>query len=136
MRREVGARLAQVRKAAGFSQIEMASALDVTLRSYQAYEQGTREIPTALYRLIRQRFQVDLAWLMEGQGSNLPIRSDPIDKGIWFSAFVAVEKALADSGLKIEHEKKFALIQLVYEELLTRGDISDEKVKSFARLAA
>ena len=57
---EPHANLERFRKKRGFTKTEMAEMMDITPRSYYAYESGKRSIPTeALFRSVRPR-QCDL----------------------------------------------------------------------------
>ena len=100
-RREVGLRLVSVRKQAELSQVEMANKLEVTLRSYQTYEQGPREIPRSLYVQLRKLFRTDPAWLMEGPTAGPSVRDNVINEKAWMQAFWAVNQAVKQTKSEI-----------------------------------
>lgn len=62
----VGRRLAAVRGKVGLSQKDFAAKLKVSLRAYQSYERGEREVSAMLVRALFIAFQVEPVWLLLG----------------------------------------------------------------------
>ena len=63
------ARLVDVRKARGFEKREpFADHLGMPLETLAGYERGTREMPLAWLEAYRSRFNVNLNWLIHGDG--------------------------------------------------------------------
>ncbi len=58
-------RLRSARMHSGFTQEQMARALDITLRSYQNYEQGRTAPPLTTLVRIADLFEVPTDWLLE-----------------------------------------------------------------------
>lgn len=135
-RREVGRRLVRIRKEAGLSQAAMAAALDVAPRTYQSYEVGAREVPGALYPRLRRLFNVDPAWLMEGETAGPIRRQNVLDDEIWTRAYIAVEEAISQAKAEIPALKKLKITRSVYEELLDSGRLHPDKLASLIELAA
>lgn len=135
-RREVGLRLVSVRKQAELSQVEMANKLEVTLRSYQTYEQGTREIPRSLYVQLRKLFHTDPGWLMEGPAAGPSERKNVINEEAWMEAFWAVHHVVNQAGAKITEEQKMLIIQSVYRELMSNGVINETLIIDFVKVAS
>ena len=63
---EIGARLKKTRHDRRLSQEDFAAALDTSLRAYQNYERGEREISAPLILALHRQFHVDPIWLLTG----------------------------------------------------------------------
>ena len=61
-------RVGYVREHFSLSQSEMAQRIGMSLRAYQNYERGDREIPVALVHALYVEFKVDPTWLLTGLG--------------------------------------------------------------------
>lgn len=61
-------RLKWVRRQLGKSQREVADLLGLSLTGYQNYEQGGREVPVSLGRLIKTSLGVSPPWIFSGNG--------------------------------------------------------------------
>eukprot|EP00456_Euglypha_rotunda_P002909 TRINITY_DN10526_c0_g1_i7.p1 TRINITY_DN10526_c0_g1~~TRINITY_DN10526_c0_g1_i7.p1 ORF type:complete len:103 (-),score=11.63 TRINITY_DN10526_c0_g1_i7:19-327(-) len=66
---EIGARLIGVRTKLGYTQPDFAAHLGLSYRAYGNYERGEREMPTALFRHLCDKFQIDPLWLLRGPGT-------------------------------------------------------------------
>jgi transcriptional regulator with XRE-family HTH domain len=75
---EIGGRLASVREKLRLSQRDFAAKLGVSLRAYQNYERGEREITPKLIRALYEVFRIQPVWLLLG-GDNPHQDRGPID---------------------------------------------------------
>ncbi len=130
----MGLRLAKVRKQAGLSQAGMAAALNIALRTYQSYELGVREIPGAIYPRLRRLFQIDAAWVMEGEVAGPARRED--SEEVWTRAYMAVHKAISESKADISLEKKLSIVRAVYRELIKTGSVNFDNLSTLVELAS
>jgi transcriptional regulator with XRE-family HTH domain len=92
----IGGRLATLREKFGLSQRDFAAKLGVSLRAYQNYERGEREIPAGLIRALYEVFRVQPIWLLLGGDDPLRDRGeiDPIlAEAIAWEFGAAVEEA-------------------------------------------
>ncbi len=111
----IGARMRRVREAAGHSQAKCAAILDVSERSYKAYELGKREPPLRLAIDFCERLQVDLRWLIVGEQS-VPT-SDIV--GVTEQVAAALLEQAPPGSLS---PKKFGRItRYVLEQILVKG---------------
>ena len=67
----IGLRLRDVRKNNDLTQPVMAAAIDVSDRTYKYYEQEKRELPALAAVKISDRFNINLEWLLTGNGQVL-----------------------------------------------------------------
>lgn len=132
----VGARMAKVRQEANLSQAAMAAALRVALRTYQSYEQGVREVPSTIYRRLKQEFQIDPAWMLEGDSAGPARRRGVLDEETWTKAYWAVEQALAEADVKVSPEKKLKIFQAVYAQALASGEVDKGNLATLVNIAA
>lgn len=61
-------RVKQVRDHFALSQTAIAQRVGMSLRAYQNYERGEREVPVALIHALYSEFKVDPVWLLTGTG--------------------------------------------------------------------
>ena len=136
-------RVAIVRSHLGLSQTVMAERVGLSLRAYQNYERGEREIPVVLVHALYQAFQIDPVWLLTGEGSMIAAAEARkcLDQPLLDRVVAAVEQF--ESGLKkpLSVEHKSRLIGLLYEksQLLTAvaGErLSPSKMRSLLKLVA
>lgn len=62
------ARVKYVRVHFSLSQAAMAQHVGMSLRAYQNYERGEREVPVALVHALYSEFKIDPVWLLTGIG--------------------------------------------------------------------
>lgn len=60
--------LKKIRLTLGYSQQEMADILECNIRAYRSYEYETRSLPNEILSLLNLKLNVDLNWLLTGQG--------------------------------------------------------------------
>lgn len=134
---QIGKRLARVRREAGLSQPAMADALGVSARTYQGYEQGIREIHSGVLPRLRQLYNVDPAWLMEGEEAGPRRRPDGlVDEATWCAAFRVLDAVISRSGVALETTKKLTLLRVAYRDMLRTGKIDEEELRVLIEVAA
>lgn len=70
----IGTRLTMIRVGFGMTQAQFAKSIDVSSRSYQHYEKGSRSISAEILRRLRAVHRLDLNWVLLGRG--LPREGD------------------------------------------------------------
>lgn len=65
---EMGKRLASVRADSGLPVTQFAASVDAPEPDYLAWEAGQEEMPTQLLRALFDRYDVDVSWLISGEG--------------------------------------------------------------------
>lgn len=65
---EMGKRLASIRADSGLPVTQFAASLDAIEAFYSAWEAGESEMPTQLLRALFDRYDVDVSWLISGEG--------------------------------------------------------------------
>lgn len=74
----LGARIAQRRKSAGMTQVQVADALGIAQQTYASYEVGRRRIQVALLPILAQTLTMDIETLLgappsKGRGKRGPV---------------------------------------------------------------
>ncbi len=75
----LGERVAQLRKARGITQVQLAESLEVSQQTVQSYEVGRRRIPVSTLRLLAKTLSVSLDELM-AEGEHAPRKSGPVQQ--------------------------------------------------------
>lgn len=123
-------RVGQVREHFALSQSEMADRVGISLRAYQNYERGEREIPVALVHALYAEFKVDPVWLLTGAGSMVVSEEQRtrLDQKLLDRVVDAVEKFEdeLDKALSVEHKSR--LIGLLYEKSQLLSEVAGEKL--------
>jgi len=125
------------------SQAEMADRVRISLRAYQNYERGEREVPLALVHALYEEFKIDPIWLLTGAGSMILADNhrNRLDQKLLDRVVDAVEKFEAGLKKNLTVEHKSRLIGLLYEKAQLLSDVagdnlSEEKVQSLLKLVA
>ena len=92
----LGARIAALRRAAGWSQGELARKLQVSASAVGMYEQGRREPSVSLLVELSRLFGVSVDYLLTGQAA--PEEQEKV--------LSAAEKALCEAESRLEHRQK------------------------------
>jgi len=66
--RSIHNRLKLIRNTRGFSQAEFCRNLDVSKPAYVRYENGAREPKIKVLNILREKYNVDINWLLSGRG--------------------------------------------------------------------
>lgn len=132
-----GERLAAVRNGLQLKQSEFAEQLGVSLRAYINYESGDREMPTALFRSLSDKYRIDAHWLLFGPG-NEPVRQGQrnLNLELLKSVIQLVEGHLHRTGGSLSPEKKARLIGLMYNYSLPAGKIDSKQCSDLLSIAA
>ena len=137
------ARVARVRAHVGLSQTVMAQRVGLSLRAYQNYERGEREVPVALVQALYAEFKIDPVWLLTGKGPMIleTERAQRLDQALLDQVVAAVERF--EDGLKktLSVEHKSRLIGLLYEKSRLLSDVAGEtlspaRMRSLLKLVA
>ena len=123
-------RVGKIRERFSLSQTEMAELVGLSLRAYQNYERGEREVPVALVHALYAEFRVNPVWLLTGSGSMIMSEEQPtrMDQKLLDRVVDAVEKFQAglDKALSVEHKSR--LIGLLYEKSQLLSEVAGEKL--------
>lgn len=72
---DIGKRLISIRETLGYSIKDMAENLGLNYETYRSYERGISNIPLKVLKALREKFHVNLNYLISGDGSTLSLRS-------------------------------------------------------------
>lgn len=123
-------RVGKVREHFSLSQTEMAQRVDISLRAYQNYERGEREIPVALVRALYTEFRIDPVWLLTGLGQMILAEDQRklLDQELLDRVVEAVENFETDLEKALSVEHKSRLIGLLYEKSQLLSEVAGEKL--------
>ena len=123
-------RLGLVRAHFALSQTVMAQRVGLSLRAYQNYERGEREIPVALVHALYEKFRVDPVWLLTGEGSMMLAEEQRkrLDQALLDRVVEAVEQFEAGLKKPLSIEHKSRLIGLLYEKSQLLNEVTGEKL--------
>ena len=123
-------RVGLVRAHFALSQTVMAQRLGISLRAYQNYERGEREVPVALVHALYAEFRVDPVWLLTGEGSMMLAEDQRkrLDQTLLDRVVEAVEKFEAGLKKPLSVEHKSRLIGLLYEKSQLLNEVTGEKL--------
>lgn len=112
----IGYRLAELRSSRSMSQKDMAGQLGVSLRAYQSYERGEREIPASLLASLFDALQVEPLWMLKGPAASMSREGAGMtaDMALVASSVQVVEAWLAKRQKQMERKAKAEFIGLVY----------------------
>jgi len=136
-------RVGLVRAHFALSQTAIAEQLGMSLRAYQNYERGEREVPVALVHALYEQFRVDPVWLLTGEGSMMLAEDlrKRLDQGLLDRVVEAVEKFEAGLKKTLSVEHKSRLIGLLYEKSQLLNEVKGEtlspaKLRTLLKLVA
>ncbi len=124
------ARVGAVRTHFALSQTAMAQRVGISLRAYQNYERGEREVPVVLVHALYEVFRVDPVWLLTGSGSMMLAEDQRkrLDQDLLDRVVETVEKLEASLKKTLPVEHKSRLIGLLYEESQLLNEVAGEKL--------
>lgn len=136
-------RLAHARKHFGLSQRGLADKLGISVRSYQNYEQGEREVQSSVICALWQRLEVQPVWLLTGEGAMLG-ELEPtqrLDQTLLDEVVDAVERFEEQLGKRLLARHKARLVGLLYEKSQLLTEVTGEKfdetsIRSLLKLVA
>jgi len=136
-RQQVAKRLVEFREGIlDASQVTLAAAIDVSVRTMQTYEQSRADISVEVLIRLYERLGLDPLWLLLGEGR------DPSDQHgkselLVQEASRAVEIVLQKRKLTLTPEKHSTLVKMVYLRLRDElGDITKVDVAGMVSLAS
>ena len=129
VKKSLGRRLADIRSRLGLSQTELAGELGVSPRSYQSYERGERDAPTASLIELCQNFDIDPTWLLLG-----PVAKASLNEAILEGVLRAVDEYLQSIQGELPPEKKARLVKLLYMHFRDKQTVDKKRVTEFAEL--
>lgn len=112
---EIGIRLIGIREVLGYSVKDMAENLELNYETYRNYERGISNIPLKVLKALREKFHVNLNYLVAGDGTAFSLRSNfPIGKSYF----------IGDSLRKLRE-----MLSLSTSEILSYLDTLDSEAK-------
>ena len=129
VKKSLGRRLADIRSRLGLSQTELAGELGVSPRTYQSYERGERDAPTASLIELCQKFDIDPTWLLLG-----PDAKASLNEAILEGVLRAVDEYLQSIQGELPPEKKARLVKLLYMHFRDKQTVDKKRVTEFAEL--
>lgn len=132
----IAARLLELRLAEGLTQGDMAARLDLSLRAYQNYEQGLRDLPGEVYFTIFEEFDLDPVWLHSGDGLGPKLRSKGREVDLWRIAATSIQEVLSETGQTVPSEKLVQLLEAIVDHLKAGGEANRAVVSGLVKLAA
>ena len=123
-------RVGLVRAHFALSQTVMAQRVGLSLRAYQNYERGEREVPVALVHALYEQFRVDPVWLLTGEGTMMLSEDQRkrLDQTLLDRVIEAVEQFEAGLKKPLSVEHKSRLIGLLYEKSQLLNEVTGEKL--------
>lgn len=96
--------------------------LGISLRAYQNYERGEREVTKELICALLNVFGVDPVWFLTGEGEihrcNMVVATNTIDVDLLKDVVAGLEMALRSEKKVLEPHKKAEVISLLYDMYL------------------
>lgn len=130
-RKAVGERLATIRGSQGMSQREMGQALEISWRSYQNYELGTREPPTDVVLKLCQKFSFRVPWLVYGTGGSKSY--DSLDE--LRDLLCLFDQTLESMGRTLTTEKKADVVARLIKRAQDGLAVSVDEIRDYVELA-
>lgn len=134
-REAMGRRLSEVRFKHSLSQADMAGKFGLSVKGYQNYEKGDREIPSSLLVGLHDQLGIDPLWVLMGvdapelrwTGEKLDLVSDVVLK---------LETLLADSEYELSPERKAKLVVLLIQFSQNSKQVDEAKIADLLSLTA
>lgn len=114
----IGARIREIRKALGDSQVNFAERFGVSLSTLKAYELDGREPPSSFLVRLYTDLSIEPTWLLTGTGSKT---SENRNENV-LDAVIAVRTFAALKNLKIDPEREARLVLLLMDYFNDGGD--------------
>ncbi len=101
--RMFGKRLKIVRNELKKSQIEMAEALNISVKGYWNYENGEREPKLEILKRLVEKFNINAYWLLTGKSENIfnNISNLFYDENVDKNKFLNIDKAYKNFGKRL-----------------------------------
>jgi transcriptional regulator with XRE-family HTH domain len=104
------------------SQRKIAEVLEIGLRSWQQYENGTNTPGGSVLEALHKKLGVNLNWLISNQGEMLYRREEiGYDRELLIQAITTLENCLLKKKMAIDPHKKSKVAVKLYENLKKSG---------------
>jgi transcriptional regulator with XRE-family HTH domain len=127
----MGKRLARIRKDSGLNQVPFAEALEISQSAYTTYERGQREMPARLLRILHDKFNVNPAWMITGEGQTY----NPEQSDLHLAIVASVDRFLLREGSEVSDDKRKRLIQFLVDFAEQHGEFTEEIAEKYLRSA-
>lgn len=121
---EIGNRLISIREALGYSVKDMAENLGLNYETYRNYERGISNIPLKVLKALREKFHVNLNYLIAGDGTAFSLKS----RFTMGKSYFASKRYFIGNNLK----KLRNMLSLSTSEFLSYLDTLDSEAKLIA----
>lgn len=120
-------RLSLIRKSTGMSQAAFGAEFGLSDRAYKNYELGIRELPLSVALDISEKHNVNIAWLLTGDGarSSLEVR-DALK-----AAVIAVREHFITEGETPSPDYESDVVQYVFDEILREGGLNPSRLGAY-----
>jgi transcriptional regulator with XRE-family HTH domain len=128
----IGTRIAEVRRFANLSQVQLAEQLGISKPGLANYERGVRVPPASLVVDLCVAHKIDPAWLLTGRGSMLEKDLDELHT-------MAVEVAwqyLARGGDDVQQDHLVKLSSALFQYLMLHDQLDDDMTTAMGKLVA
>lgn len=122
---EIGGRLRELRARTGLNQQDFAETINASFRSYRAYENGQRELPTAVVLRIHEVMNVSPHWLLLGEKEPTDDRSMQIIEQVAEAFLDAMDQSTTerDNAAKAKKLRLLIKLSLAQGECISQNDI-------------
>lgn len=120
-------RLSSIRKETGLSQAAFGAEFGLSDRAYKNYELGIRELPLAVALGISEKCDVNIAWLLTGEGA----QSTPAVRDAVKAAVIAVREHFISEGETPNPDYESDVVQYVFDELLREGGLNPARMDAY-----
>ncbi len=122
---EIGARLRELRTRIGLNQQDFAEMIHTSFRSYRAYENGQRELPTTVVLNIHDVMNVSPHWLLLGEKEPTDDRSMQIIEQVAEAFLDAMDRSTTerDNAAKAKKLRLLIKLSLAQGECISQNDI-------------
>ena len=139
---KIGERLKQAREQLNLSQGPFASSIGVSINTISNWERGVAHPPADKLALIREKYGIDLNWLLTGEGlmTGGQSRTSPaygiLNGDKLRHVMKIVEEGLTKHGKALDLDRKTRLIVLLYEYPMESGgkQVDPELVDKYLEL--
>jgi DNA-binding transcriptional regulator YiaG len=114
----LGSRIRVARESIKLSRSAAAALLNVSVSTFQAWENGEREPSVTQLSFFADTYNLSLTQLATGNGEETSASCGKIDAKKLSEIIYAVDTALTERGKKLPPPKKAQLITLIYEQTL------------------
>lgn len=128
-------RLKEARERLGLSQQALAQRLDISLRSQQNYEAGTRQ-PDAAYLTALAAAGADVLYILTGQPSEETDTNAGFDGELLAQVVEGVELLLKKKGKVLSPTKKAQVIVMLYRSFSADNQVDADTISQMIELAA